>query len=163
MTFFLKVSERSGVLRLKCNFGSRKSLESNDPWRNCSEAVFGRERTKRNIFPSLEISETPIVQNNKSENVVPGLIDSQWFSKLIGSSSDECSHFDLEVQSFALGKGWQSRIFGFDLTSWTSQRSSRGNNRRSSSVIADRDLQPILVQGISWASNDGSNIEGMRA
>lgn len=89
-------------MRLKGHFSSRKSLESDDPRRNCGEAIFSCERAKRNVFPGLEISETPIIQNNKAEDVVPSLVDSQWLSELVGCSSDECSHFHLKIQSLAL-------------------------------------------------------------
>lgn len=170
MRFLLQVLQWERFLSRQFHLASLQCLQSDNPWGYCAHSVFGSERTQRHILPSLEISKTPIIQDNESKNVLPGLLHFDWLSQIVRMASNECSNLDLEVQSFAFWEGRQSCIFTFDLSAWTSKRSPTHNNWWCSPMISDRDMQlnndelyPILLQSICRSSDDWSDIESVRS
>lgn len=138
-----------------------QSLQSYDPWWNCWNTIFGSERTQWDVFPSLEVSEAPVIQQYETENIIPSLIDFNWLSKLIGISTNKGTNLHFEIQSFTLAEWWLFSIFSLDLSSWSVELGSTDNNWRWSSMIPDWHVKPVFVKSILWSSNNWSNVEGM--
>ena len=82
-----------------------------------------------------------------------------WRSKLITSTNDG-SHFELEIKSHALRPGWSLSV-GRYLTLWSSNRSSINHNGRSSSVIANWQMEPIWLECIVFTSEHDADVHGV--
>lgn len=161
MVGLLQVFKRSWLLFWQWDLASFQSLECDDPRGNRWDSIFGCEWPQRYVFPSLEISEAPIIQKNKSENVFPGLIDFDGSTQLIDTASKESTYFHFKVESFALAERGLGGIFGFDLASGSVKLCSTYNNWWRSTMVSYRYMEPILVKSILWAPDDWSDVESM--
>lgn len=161
VVFLLQVFERGWLLVWEWDLAAFKGFKSDDPWGNCWNSVFGSEGAQRNVFPSLEVSETPVIQQHKSKDMFPCLIDLDGLSQLIGASSQKCANFHFKVQSFTLAKAGLSSILCLNLSPWSVELGSTDNNRRRSTMVANGNLKPVLIERILRASNDRPDVKGM--
>ncbi len=161
MVFLLQILKRCWLLVWKWDLTTFKGFKSNNPWRNRSNSIFGSEGTQRNILPSLEISETPVIEQHKSKDMFPCVIDLDGFSQLIRTSSQKRTNLHLKVQSFTLTKTGFSGILCLNLSSGPVELGSTDNNWWWSSMITNWNVEPVLIKRILRASNDRSDVEGM--
>ena len=87
MVVLFQVGQRNWLLLLQLDFTSLESLHRYDPGRDGRLSVLGSEGTQGHVFPNLEISETPVVQQHEAKDTVPSLVHFDRFTQLVERTS----------------------------------------------------------------------------
>ncbi len=80
IVFPAQVRQRLGILRRQRFSEWLKRVERNDPGRNAGAKVFRQKWAKRLIFPRLNVARTPVIHQNKTEDVINRAIDRHRFA-----------------------------------------------------------------------------------
>jgi len=101
----LQILQHLWLLFWQCNFEWLECLRCDDPRGYCRTEVLGVEGTERHVLPDLQITGTPIIEKYISKDMVSCVANLDWVSQVI-ALSDNCSEFELEVKSLAVGESW---------------------------------------------------------
>lgn len=158
---FPKIRERLRLLGGELHAEGLKRLHRHDPRGNCRREVLRSERPQRHILPDLDVPRRPIIQKHKPKYPVLSLIHVYWLSKIICRSTDEGSHLKLIIQALALSeRGLLSRR-RLHLSPGAADRGPIHHHRRASPMVSNREMIPIRLHRIIWASNNATHVVGM--
>lgn len=152
----LKIWQQSRLLSWQSSLKWSQCFRCDHPSWNSGRKVLSQEWSEWNILPLLKISGTPVVEKTKSEDVVPSIFTFYGLAKFV-SLGDDCSHFQLEIETFALTPLRCLVVHG-DLPLWSCDWSSVENDRWSSSVIANWKVQPVWLKSIIGSSEHNSDV-----
>lgn len=81
-----------------------KGILGNNPRADGRTKVLTVERTQGNVLPSLDVTSTPVVQENVTKDVLASIVDGNRVTHL-GRLTDEASKLELVVESLARASG----------------------------------------------------------
>lgn len=157
----MEVVHEFGLLLGQRDLERLKSLGSNDPGADGGGKVLCTERSKRNVLPDLQITGTPIVKENVSEDVVFSIVALDGVSEIV-SFSDNGSHLKLKIETVGLGPrgvfnlslAWRRS----NLTLGSANGSAIENDRGSTSMVSNGQVSPVRLEGVVRSSEHASNI-----
>src|SRR5687768_8479745 len=96
---------RQHMRKLLWSFSTKRlqRIHRNNPWRDGGGKVLGEKRTQRHVLPLLNIACGPVIEQNKSCDIVFGLGGVYRMTELCFSAGDK-RYFKLEVELSCRGE-----------------------------------------------------------
>lgn len=140
-----------------------QGISSDDPRANGRAKVLAVKWTKRNILPGLNVTSTPVIQQNVTKNVLVRVVDVDRRAHL-SRFADEAAKLKLIVKSLAqagsglLGCGSRVRQ---DLAAGTVDGCARDDNAGRATVVTDGKVGVVGLQRVVGATEEDTDLEGV--
>ena len=140
-----------------------EGVHQNNPRTDSGSEVLAVDRAQRLVLPRLDVAGRPIVQEDHTKEVVWCVLDPDDVSH-VRVGAHEAAQLKLEVK---LAAGSQDRLFDLgavvlqDLAVWTLDRCTTNNHTRSSSMISNRQVHVVWLQGVLGSAEEGTHVVSM--
>ena len=122
--------------RRLCTTERFQGFGGHHPWRNASDKAFGQERPQRLVFPRLNVTRRPVVEQAETGNVFARLADRDGIAHVV-TLADPDAQLQFIVQTDAGAKHRFGLPGGQGLAFRTAHVDARRANGRGTAVVAD--------------------------
>ncbi|MNI40200.1 hypothetical protein D3C73_944110 [compost metagenome] len=140
----LRVSFRSSRL------STPKRLQrfgGHDPRRYAGDETFGQERAQRLVFPGLDVSRRPVIEQAESSDVLAGVGDGDRLSHLV-ALADPDAQLQLVIQTRTGAEGGFGLASGQGLAFRSTHIGAGCTNGRGTTVVANRHVFVVGQQRV---------------
>ena len=112
------------------------------------------------VFPRLNVARGPVVQKHIAKDHL-FRFGHAYRAAHVRARTDDCAHFQLDVETLARAKAGHVSIRCFGLAVGPNDICAADNNRARATVVSNRDVQPIRRQRVFSAAEHCSNVHGV--
>ena len=156
----LQIRQRHRLLRRARHAKRLQRLAGDDPGADRGGERLGLERPERHIFPLLDIARAPVVQQDKAEDHLFGLLLAEHLAHR-RRLADHDAHFEFEIEPLARPETRHLRARRLQLAARPAHLGAGDHDGRGAAVIADRHMQPVRLQRVVLAAEHDADIGGV--
>eukprot|EP01139_Manchomonas_bermudensis_P021363 Amastigsp_a682245_60.p2 type:complete len:274 gc:universal Amastigsp_a682245_60:1014-193(-) len=157
-----EVRQRRGDLGLCGAFERLECGHGDDPRRDGGAKVLAEERAERHILPLLNVARGPVVEQHHAEKVLLGLCGGDGSTHIV-ADADKHTDLELNVKKLAGPEDRRGGVLGQRLAARALDGCARDDDGRRAPVVADREMEPVLLEGVVFATEHCADVCGVVA